>query len=28
MKGMGKEYGERKDGIKKTNKWLRDDGSK
>jgi hypothetical protein len=28
MKGMGKEYIERKAGIKKKNKWLRDDDSK
>jgi hypothetical protein len=28
MKGMGKEYRERKEGTKKTNKCFRDDGSK
>jgi hypothetical protein len=28
MKGLGKEYGERKEGIKKTKKWLKDDDSK
>jgi hypothetical protein len=28
MKGMGEDYRERKEGIKKTKKWLWDDDSK